>query len=210
MSGQGPGVADVKRELEERGILLLSDKILPSLTTLVAAEPVSGSWWAHPRAHDIFRIAGALEDDPDVTTAKLVAGKVTFVHRDLWPALVAVGSSREVWQTNRLSEAAGRLIDQVDKLEVLRTDELPQSGRGAFHKLGDVVRIVERRLMVHSDEIHTDSGAHAKQLESWEHFAHRVRTRPVEDTQAAKRTLEEALQRLCAGIDGVHARLPWR
>jgi len=29
---------------------------------------------------------------------------------------------------------------------------------------------LERKLLVHAAEIHTDSGAHAKLLESWEHW----------------------------------------
>ena len=37
--------------LEEHGLLLLQDKTLPSLVGLIAGEPVSGSWWGHPRAH---------------------------------------------------------------------------------------------------------------------------------------------------------------
>ena len=46
------------------------------------------SWWAHPRAQAIFETLSAIDDDLDVRCFKLVEGKVTFVHRRVWPALV--------------------------------------------------------------------------------------------------------------------------
>ncbi|MFQ5789315.1 MAG: hypothetical protein ACE5JI_02455 [Acidobacteriota bacterium] len=81
--------------LEESGLLLLSDVVLPSAVGLVGGGPVRGSWWAHPCAHEIFRLTRQLEHHPDVTVAKLLSGKVLYVHRSLWPALVAVGSARD-------------------------------------------------------------------------------------------------------------------
>ena len=84
--------------LERLGLLMLQDRRLPSLAALVAGGPVAGSWWGHPAGKEIFRIAGELDDDPDVTTAKLVAGKVTVVHRKRVAALAAVGAERAGWQ----------------------------------------------------------------------------------------------------------------
>ena len=73
----------------EHGIVLASARgPVPSVAEAVAGEPVRGSWWGHPRGHDIFRALSAIDDSPDVLCFKLVAGKVTFVHRRLWPALV--------------------------------------------------------------------------------------------------------------------------
>jgi hypothetical protein len=73
----------------EHGIVLASAHgPVPSLAEAVAGAPIRGSWWAHPRGQEIFRALNQVADSPDVLCFKLVAGKVTFVHRRLWPALV--------------------------------------------------------------------------------------------------------------------------
>jgi hypothetical protein len=63
---------------------------VPSLAQAVAGEPVRGSWWAHPKANDIFRLSRSIRSSPDVLVCRLVDGKITYVHRRLWPALVRV------------------------------------------------------------------------------------------------------------------------
>jgi hypothetical protein len=60
----------------------------PSLAEAIAGGPIRGSWWGHPKGHQIFHVAEAIGESPDVLVCKLVEGKVTFVHRRLWPALV--------------------------------------------------------------------------------------------------------------------------
>ena len=65
---------------------------VPSLAEAVAGGPIRGSWWAHPRSHAIFAALGVVRDSPDVLTCRVVGGKLTFVHRRLWPALVRVGA----------------------------------------------------------------------------------------------------------------------
>jgi hypothetical protein len=79
--------AFVKRE----GLVLLSARgPVPNLAEAVAGAPIRGSWWGHPRGQQIFDALGAVGDSRDVVTCRLVAGKLTFVHRRLWPALVRV------------------------------------------------------------------------------------------------------------------------
>jgi hypothetical protein len=60
----------------------------PSLAEAVAGEPLGGSWWSHPKSQEIFATTRAVRDSPDVLVCRLLGGKVTFVHRRLWPALV--------------------------------------------------------------------------------------------------------------------------
>jgi hypothetical protein len=67
----------------------------PSLAEAVAGEPIRGSWWAHPKSHAIFRAAEAASESPDVLVCKLVEGRITYVHRRLWPALVKLAASFE-------------------------------------------------------------------------------------------------------------------
>jgi hypothetical protein len=61
---------------------------VPSLAAAIAGEPIRGSWWAHARGREIFAVTRAIRDSPDVLVCRLVDGKITYVHRRLWPALV--------------------------------------------------------------------------------------------------------------------------
>jgi hypothetical protein len=61
---------------------------IPNLVEFIAGEPVKGNWWSHPKSHLIFALTRLVRDSPDVLTCRLVDGKVTFVHRRVWPALV--------------------------------------------------------------------------------------------------------------------------
>jgi hypothetical protein len=84
-------VVDVAAELIKRGMLLESARgPIPNVAELIAGEPIAGSWWAHPASHAIFAAINELADSPDVVRLRLVNGKVTLVHRRLWPALVRV------------------------------------------------------------------------------------------------------------------------
>ena len=61
---------------------------VPSLAEAVAGEPIRGSYWAHPKANDIFLCSRAIRKSADVLVCRLVGGKVTYLHRRVWPALV--------------------------------------------------------------------------------------------------------------------------
>ncbi len=77
--------------LIEHGMLLESARgPLPNVAELVAGESISGSWWGHSKSHDIFATLNVLADSPDVVRTRLVNGKVTIIHRRVWPALVRV------------------------------------------------------------------------------------------------------------------------
>lgn len=145
-------------EVEARGLLLLTDPKRPSLAGLVAGEPIRGSWWSHPKSHAIFAAASALDDHADVTTAKLIAGKVTFVHRRLFESLVTVGRAQEAWQLDDLEGAATDLLAEVE-------------ARGTMLASGPPVKLLERRLLVATRQEHTPSGKHVLVLSSWEAFA---------------------------------------
>lgn len=81
--------AEALRWVEEHGVVVESAKTaVPSLAATVAGQPIRGSWWAHPKAQQIFVLAEAIRESEDIVTCRLVDGKITFVHRRLWPALV--------------------------------------------------------------------------------------------------------------------------
>ena len=79
--------------VERHGIVLQAARgPVPSLAEAVAGGPIRGSWWGHPKGKEIFRAAGAVCDSPDVLVCRLVDGKITYVHRRLWPSLVKLAA----------------------------------------------------------------------------------------------------------------------
>lgn len=200
---------DVFRELKKWGLLLESDPKLPSVCTIITGEPMKGSWWSHSMAQTIFQVNERLDDHPDVLIAKLLAGKVTFVHRQFWPALLAVATSREPWQIRNLPDTAQKVLKFLKNAESVRSDEL-SIGTIGRKELNESVRILERRLLIHSEQVHTESGAHAKVLESWESWAASARLKVGEMSVAeAKKSFEQRVQELNKRFDG-KATLPWQ
>jgi len=79
--------------VEAHGVVLQAARgPVPSLAEAVAGGPIRGSWWGHPKGQEIYRAAEAVVESPDVLVCKLIDGKVTYVHRRLWPALVKLAS----------------------------------------------------------------------------------------------------------------------
>ncbi|HET8647706.1 MAG TPA: hypothetical protein VFO85_19565, partial [Vicinamibacteria bacterium] len=148
--GLGRPAARALRELERRGLLLVTDARLPSLVALVAGGPVRGSWWGHARGGAIFAAATQLEDHPDVALVKLVSGKSTFVHRRLWPALLGLAQAGEPWQTQGLPAPALRLWRRLQEAGTLRGAPLRGAREG--------VRALEARLLAVARSVHTASG----------------------------------------------------
>jgi len=75
----------------EQGVVLQSARgPLPNLAEHIAGEPIRGSWWGHPSGHEIFAVLTRALDSPDLIATRLVDGKITLIHRRVWPALVCV------------------------------------------------------------------------------------------------------------------------
>ncbi len=77
---------------------------VPSLAELVAGAPIRGSWWSHPRGREIFAVTRAMRGSEDVLVCRLVDGKITFVHRRLWPALVRAAGRFPADRLSRVRE----------------------------------------------------------------------------------------------------------
>jgi hypothetical protein len=75
--------------VKKHGIILESAHgSVPNLAETVTGERIRGSWWAHPKGQHIFRLTRAVRDSEDILVCRLMHGKITYVHRRLWPALV--------------------------------------------------------------------------------------------------------------------------
>jgi hypothetical protein len=90
---------------------------VPSLASTIAGGPIHGSWWSHARSHEIFALTRAVRDCPDVLVCRLIDGKITYVHRRLWPALVRVAERfprDHLAQVNEKHTSSGRHVkDEV-------------------------------------------------------------------------------------------------
>ena len=104
--------------VRKQGVVLASARgSAPRLTEEIAGEPIKGSWWAHPQSRRIFSILSAVTDSKDVLVCRLIDGKITLVHRRLWPALVRL--------SNRFAPA---------QLAQVREEHTP-SGRHVSHSI---------------------------------------------------------------------------
>jgi hypothetical protein len=103
--------------VRRHGIVLVSAKgPAPRLTEAIAGEPIKGSWWGHSKGHQIFTVLQKLEDSPDILVCRLIAGRVTFVHRRLWPAIVKLANRfqpDQIAQIRQEHTASGKHVNHL-------------------------------------------------------------------------------------------------
>ncbi len=199
----------VRESLLKYGLLLHSDLRFPNLVRIVAGETVHGSWWGHPKARFIFQVGGRLTKDPDVLLTKLISGKETYVHRRYWSQFLAVATSKDSWQLSGLTNPSRFLLKEVESGDELRTDELAREGTIDLKTLGEAARQLERRLLIHGDDIHTPRGFHAKLLRSWRRWMLLVDfTADTVRHMDAKKSIEARVDEINREFNAAGA-LPW-
>jgi len=117
---------------------------VPSLATAVAGARIRGSWWGHARGREIFKLTRAIRDCPDVLVCRLVGGKITYVHRRLWPALVRLSAHIPHTRLALIREThaiSGKHLieevcfpDWVSRELAVQASDLDEAG--AMHQLG--------------------------------------------------------------------------
>jgi hypothetical protein len=91
--------------VQNHGVVLESARgPVPDLAAAVVGAPIRGSWWGHRKGREIFRLTRLLRDTPDVLVCRLVDGKITYVHRRLWPSLVRLAHRFSAAQLAALRE----------------------------------------------------------------------------------------------------------
>jgi hypothetical protein len=178
--------------LEVSALLLLQDKSFPSVVGVIVGESLAGSWWSHPRGDEIFRAVSALAAHPDVLTCKLYGGKVTFVHRTLWPAILAVAQAGEPWQSASLSSKARLLLERIER-------------EGSVTTSGKPAKEIESRLLARGEQLHTTSGNHKIRLEPWSAWALREGCRTNITADQGRARLEASV----LALGGTNKSLPW-
>jgi hypothetical protein len=199
----------VRLELDRCGLLPFTDSEVPSLVSIVAGAPVTGSWWGHPAGQLIYAVGQAIEDDPDVLVVRLWGGKLTLVHRRLWPALVRIGRAKAPWQVSGLSDVSIQVLVLIEREKKVRGDDGPPNFPGGSRDFSRALRDLDRRLLILTGSVHTSTGAHALEAESWAAWVARSHTpRYPGPVRSAQRTFEEAARCLAPRLDPVHL-LPW-
>ncbi len=98
------------------GVVLASAKgNAPRLIEAILGQAISGNWWAHAQANAIYNVLAQVSDSPDVLVCRLLKGKVTLVHRRLWPALVCVADHFDTSHLAQVREehtATGRHVNR--------------------------------------------------------------------------------------------------
>lgn len=89
--------------VRETGVVLVSARgPVPTLTETIVGTSIRGSWWGHPDGKKIYSILQTVTASDDVLVCRLVNGKVTLVHRRVWPALVRLSDRFPAKHTARL------------------------------------------------------------------------------------------------------------
>jgi hypothetical protein len=100
--------------VKKHGVVLeAAAGVVPSLAGAIAGEPIRGNWWAHPRGREIFALTRAVRLSDDVLVCRAVGGKVTYVHRRLWPAMVRVATRiqrKHLAQLQEVHTTSGRHV----------------------------------------------------------------------------------------------------
>ncbi len=202
-------LVQVNKELRHVGLLPFTDNDVPSLVSIVARVRVAGSWWGHPAGQLIYQVGEALDSNPDVLLVRLWRGKLTLVHRRLWSALARIGTARSAWQMAGLGDMASLLLAYVGREGSVRSDRLPPDFPPGPRGLRPALRSLDQRLLILTRSVHTSTGAHALEAESWASWKARTRTPTFSGSEAAaEHALEDAVRRLSPGVDPLRT-LPW-
>src|SRR5437879_4971477 len=104
-----------KSLVQKHGVVLASGKgRVPRLSEAIVSGSMAGSWLSHPKAHQTFAVLQAVVESRDVLVCRLVGGKVSLVHRRLWPALVRAAGrfpKNRIAQVREEHTASGRHVN---------------------------------------------------------------------------------------------------
>ena len=126
--------ADAVDFVEKHGVVFVAAKgRLPRLVEAILGEPIRGSWWAHPRSHAIFAVLQQVAESADLLVCRLVDGKVTLVHRRLWPALVRLQrrfTRQQLAQIREEHTPLGKHVNRTVEFPVWVPERVRTAARG--------------------------------------------------------------------------------
>lgn len=120
--------------VERHGVVLASARgKAPTLTEAIAGGPIKGSWWGHPEGKRIFAVLSAVQDHDDILVCRLLAGKVTLVHRRLWPAVAALAvqlPAETVARLRQVHSASGKHVNEETPFPLWLPPDAAQAAAG--------------------------------------------------------------------------------
>lgn len=191
-------------QLHEYGLLMAADSHLASVVTLVAGQPITGSWWLSSHGREIFAVMARIAAHPDVALARLINDKITYVERRLWSALVSAGTQEAPWQMDHLSNRAKTLLTRVKHTGWYLTTEA-RDAKAA----GEAATELERVLLITAEDVHTKTGKHAKLLRSWAQWCASREFVPAKLDASAGRGMLDSAARQLPGSFSTRLQLPW-
>jgi hypothetical protein len=121
----------------------------PNMADIIAGEVVRGSWWGHPRGKEIYAILNSLEASPEILVCRALNGKITLIHRRLWPALVRAADRFPIERLARVEQEhtpAGHHVNH-DTPFPLWADSQCLSEASAMTEAEAVTALEESRLL---------------------------------------------------------------
>jgi len=123
--------------IRKHGVVLESARgPAPSLAEAIVGAPVKGRWWSHAKGREIFALTRAMRESEDVLVCRLVNGKITFVHRRMWPALVRLAKTVSAPRLAQLREVHTSSGQHVTK-EIPFPDWVPPAVNAAARRLSE-------------------------------------------------------------------------
>jgi len=102
--------------VEQHGVVLASARgKVPTLTEAIIGAPIKGSWWGHPEGKRIFAVLSEVQEHDDILVCRLLAGKLTLVHRRLWPAVAALAGelpAEALARVRQVHTATGKHVNE--------------------------------------------------------------------------------------------------
>jgi hypothetical protein len=120
--------------VRKHGVVLMSAKgPVPRLTEAIAGVLIKGSWWGHADGHRIYAVMEKVTASEDVLVCRAVNGRITLIHRRLWPALVRVAARFEKAQlaeVRQVHTASGRHVSNDRPFPSWVPDPVRQAAAG--------------------------------------------------------------------------------
>jgi hypothetical protein len=120
--------------VREHGVVLASARgTAPRLTEAIVGKTIEGSWWIHPQSRRIYAILVSVLESEQVLVCRLINGKITLVHRRLWPALIRLANRfapERLAQVREEHTPSGRHVSREMRFpQWVPHDVLEQSGK---------------------------------------------------------------------------------
>ena len=102
--------------VRKHGVVLASAKgAAPRLTEAIIGKPIEGNWWTHPQSRRIYAVLRDVSASEEVLVCRLIDGKITLIHRRLWPSLVRLAkrfAPEQLAQVQEEHTASGRHVSR--------------------------------------------------------------------------------------------------